>query len=102
MKYLFFTVVIIIVFVLSYNNVNLRLENVDHVRKHAELVSRALTAEAKYTNREQIFNNVLAKRLTVVNRKHEMEVNSKDIKIRKLIQVVVELYQMIQNKDRVT
>ncbi|KKK72661.1 hypothetical protein LCGC14_2901620, partial [marine sediment metagenome] len=33
---------------------------------------------------------------------HEMEVNSKDIKIRKLIQVVVELYQMIQNKDRVT
>ena len=97
MKYLIFTVTIIIVFILSYSNVNLRLENMDHVRINSLITSQNLDAIAE--------NKKLENELYRVTEKHETEISSKDIKIRRLVKAVVELYQMIQtakNKDRIT
>ncbi len=87
-----FAVAIIVIILIAIDNANLRMENVDHVREHTRLVHRVSDISDK--------NEALKQERHDATEKYEAEIGVKDIRIERLAQAVIELYQAIRNAPK--
>lgn len=91
MKYILLVLSIVILITLIFS----AKANRDHVRAYAELENQLNTYKDVNANQAEE-NKVLCDKLRVMVSTHAAKISSQDVKIKELIQVVLELYKIIQ------